>query len=239
MPTVNGSSATTGAGCDHALRLPLSFIERLEENRTTCYPKGTVLCAQGASPEGVYILCDGRVKVYTSAGDGRTLVVGSMGAGELVGVSAVISGEPYPVTVETTEYSRVTFIPSEVFLRRMQQDIEVAIKAAQQLTKNCLRAVDEIRALGFSQTVPQKLARLLVQWMDSPALCRENAGGGLQITVSSTQEEIAQMIGSTRETVSRSLSGFRRTKLLRVNGATWTVLDPRSLRELVDQRQLP
>jgi CRP/FNR family transcriptional regulator len=225
------------AGCDQTFcgscELPRALNEHLNVTGTvSSYPKGTIMCAEGQPAQGVYILCTGRTKVYTHAADGRTLMIGSMSPGEIVGLTAVISGKPFPATVETTEFSRVNFIRSQEFFRLMQKDPTVALKAAQQLTKNCMAAIDEIRALGLTPTVPQKIARLLLQWMDSPT-SRANQDGSLHITVSSTQQEVAEMIGSTRETVSRALAAFRRMKILKIKGATWTITDPNAFRKLV------
>jgi CRP/FNR family transcriptional regulator, cyclic AMP receptor protein len=213
--------------------IPLSLAEHLTEGRSESFAKGSILCAEGQEPRGIFVLGAGRSKIYTTSADGRTIVLGIMNAGEMIGLTALLSGEPHSATVETLELSRATFITGKEFVRLMNDDPLIGIVAAQQLTKNCLLAVDKIRELGFSQTVPQKLARLLLRWIDSAVLCRMDTAGNTQLTVSSTQEEIAHIIGSTRESVSRALAGFRRMRILRIKGAVWTVLDQNALRKFV------
>jgi CRP/FNR family cyclic AMP-dependent transcriptional regulator len=121
---------------------------------------------------------------------------------------------------------------ADEFLRLLHQDPTIGVRVAHQLSQQCMRTIEEVRALGFSHTVPAKLARLVLSWIDNPDLARRN-GNGVQITVPSTQEEVAQMIGSTRETVSRTLAEFRRSNVLQIKGAVWTIINLAQLRELV------
>jgi CRP/FNR family transcriptional regulator, cyclic AMP receptor protein len=102
---------------------------------------------------------------------------------------------------------------------------------ASQLTHNCHCAYEEIRSLGLSRSVPEKMARLLLQWSQNSAMTRRSKEGKVQLKVTLTQEEIAQMIGSSRETVSRVLSEFKKERILQIKGSDWTILDKSSLEQ--------
>src|ERR1044072_8790607 len=93
---------------------------------------------------------------------------------------------------------------------------------AMQLSDNCAAAHNDIRALGLAQNTGDKLARLLVNWSERTGT---RVANGIRMTVLLKHEEIAQMIGATRETVTRTLSDFRRQKLIEVRGSTFIVAD--------------
>src|SRR5262249_23536803 len=115
-----------------------------------------------------------------------------------------------------------------------QEYPSVGMKVAEQLTHNCKCAYREIRSLGLSNSVPEKVAKLLLEWAQHPLKAvGARPAPGIAIRVTLTQEEIAQMVGTSRETVSRTLSDFRKKGWLRVKGATWTILNQRALQSMV------
>lgn len=210
-------------------------LSRLQAIKATAvYPKGTMLCLEGQAPRGVYVLCTGRAKLSTTSTEGKSIILRIAEPGEVLGLTAAVSNTPYEATVETLEQTQANFITQTDFSRFLQEHPEVGMKVAQQLTHNCKCAYNEIRSLGLSNSVPEKIAKLLLEWAQHPL----KPGGGkrpqeISIRVTLTQEEMAQMVGSSRETVSRVLSDFRKKGWLRTKGATWTILDRRALREMV------
>jgi CRP/FNR family transcriptional regulator len=109
----------------------------------------------------------------------------------------------------------------------------VGLRVAKQLTHNCKCAYGEIRSLGLSNSVPEKLAKLILQWAQHPLEFSSRKTQETAIRVTLTQEEIAQLTGTSRETVSRVLGGFRKKGWLRVKGATWTIVNRHALESLV------
>src|SRR6185295_8609368 len=166
---------------------------------TSLYPKGSVLFVEGEEPRGVFILCSGRAKLTTSSSEGRTLIVKLAEPGEVLGASATILGRPYEVSAETIEPSQMNFVKRDDFLRFLNSHTEACLHTAQQLSEKYQSAQREIRSLGLAQTTSEKLARLLLDW------CRngETTPKGIRLKVLLTHEEIAQMVGTTRETVTR------------------------------------
>ena len=124
----------------------------------------------------------------------------------------------------------MNFVKREDFLRFMNSNSEVCMHAAQQLSEKYQSAQREIRSLGLSQTVSERLARLLLDW------CRksgEETPKGIRVKVMLTQEEIGQMIGTTRETVTRLLSDFKRRKIIEVKGSNIFVHKKNDLEAMV------
>ncbi|MGH9420153.1 MAG: Crp/Fnr family transcriptional regulator, partial [Thermoanaerobaculia bacterium] len=101
---------------------------------------------------------------------------------------------------------------------------------AQQLSQKYQSAQREIRSLGLSQTTSEKLARLLLDWS---ARSGEPTPRGMRLAVLLTHEEIAQMIGTTRETVTRILSDFKKRKIIEVKGSNIFLTDKKALEGLI------
>jgi CRP/FNR family transcriptional regulator, cyclic AMP receptor protein len=197
---------------------------------TAVYPKGSVLFVEGESARGVFMLCSGRVKLTTSSSEGRTLIVGILEPGEVLGVSASVLNTPYEVSAETLEPAQVNFINREDFMRLLSSHSDASMRAAQLLSTTVQNAQREIRSLGLSQTTSEKLARLILNWCEDRG---EETPNGTRVQVLLTHEEIAQMIGTTRETVTRILSEFKRNNLLEVKGANFFVPESSGLHDIV------
>ena len=207
-----------------------SAVEGLDAVKFTgIYPKGALLFVEGEQPRGVFILCSGRAKLTTSSAEGRTLIVKIAGPGEVLGVSAAILGKPYELSAETLEPSQVNFIRREDFLRLLSSHSEACMHTAEQLSEKYSAAQRDIRTLGLAQTTSEKLARLILDWCEG----EEETATGTRLQVLLTHEEIAQMIGTTRETVTRLLTDFKRKKLISVKGASLFVLAKAQMQEMV------
>ena len=197
---------------------------------TGVYPKGSLLFVEGEMPRGIFILCSGRAKLTTSSTEGKTLIVKIAEPGEVLGASATILGKPYEVSAETIEPAQLNFIKRDDFLKLLGTNAEACMHTAQQLSEKYHSAQREIRSLGLSQTTSEKLAKLLLDWC---ARGGEETSKGIRLKVLLTHEEIAQMIGTTRETVTRLLSDFKRKKIIDVKGSSVFVLAKDSLETMV------
>jgi CRP/FNR family transcriptional regulator, cyclic AMP receptor protein len=198
---------------------------------TSVYPAGSLLFVQGQSPRGIFILCSGRVKISTCSNDGKTLILKLASKGEVLGLSSAILNRPYEVSAETVEPSQVNFVKREDFVRFIQEYGDACLHAAQQLSHNYHSAQKEIRSLGLSQSASEKLARLLLEWAENGS---EKTDAGIRIKLLLTHEEIAQMIGSSRETVTRLLSDFKKRDIIIMKGSTLLIKDPDSLEEMLN-----
>src|SRR4051794_20730295 len=197
---------------------------------TSLYPKGSLLFVEGEQPRGIFLLCSGRAKLTTSSAEGKTLIVKIAEVGDVLGASATILGKPYEVSAETIEPAQLNFIKREDFIRFLQSHVEVCMHTAQQLSEKYQSAQREIRSLGLSQTTSEKLARLLLGWVSKNG---ELTPKGLRLTILLTHEEVAQMIGTTRETVTRIFSDFKKRQIIEVKGSSVFILAKGKLEAMV------
>ncbi len=204
-------------------------VRRLSEiTSASSYPKGATLFVEGQSPRGVFILCAGRVKLSTSSIDGRTLIVRISETGEVLGLSATITGTPYELTADVIEPTQANFISRTDFLNFLHEHGEVSLRVAQQLGETYHAAIAEMRSIGLSHSAAEKLARFLLEW------CASHGDGGDEIRAkfTLTHKEIAQMIGASRETVTRLFADFKKRQLLQIKGSTLIVHDKAALARL-------
>lgn len=215
--------------------LPHAAVVKLQSIKaTSVYPKGTMLCLEGQAPRGIYVLCTGKAKISTTSSEGKSIILRIAEPGEVLGLTAAVSNTPYEATVETLEQTQANFISHQDFTHFLQDYPEVGMKVAQQLTHNCKCAYTEIRSLGLSNSVPEKIAKLLLGWAEHPLqFSSPRKSQEISIRVTLTQEEIAQFVGTSRETVSRVLGDFKKKGWLRVKGATWSITNKRALENLV------
>src|SRR5215472_4825349 len=180
------------------------------------YPRGATLFVEGQAARGVFILCAGRVKLSTSSIDGRTLIVRISEPGEVLGLPATVTGNPYELTADVIESTQANFISRGDFLSFLREYGEVSLRVAQQLGETYHAAVAEMRSIGLSHSAGEKLARFLLDW------CADYGDGAaeVQAKLTLTHEEIAQMIGASRETVTRLFADFKKSGLLQVRGST-------------------
>jgi CRP/FNR family transcriptional regulator, cyclic AMP receptor protein len=196
---------------------------------TTAYPEGAVLFVEGQPPRGVFMLCKGRVKLSITSSEGKTIILRLSQPGELLGLNAAVSGNPYQATAEMLEPCQVNFVKREDFLRLLRQHGDASIHAAEQLSSNYHIACDQIRSLGLSQSAPQKLARFLLDWSTKG----QQTPQGIRVKLSLTHEEIGQIIGSSRETVTRTLGELKSSDLVSLHGSTLVIQNKPALESFV------
>jgi CRP/FNR family transcriptional regulator len=191
------------------------------------FPADAFLFAEGQMPRGVFILCSGRVKLSACSRDGKVLILRIAEAGEVLGLSAVISGTVYELSAETAARSQVRFVEKEALLHFLQQHGEAGLHSAQCLSHEFQMAYHDIHDLILARSSAGKLARLLLSWTSENLDQKE-----IRIESDLTHEEMAQMIGSSRETVTRLMSQLKRQELIRLEGSTLVIRNRSALQAL-------
>ena len=194
----------------------------------TTFPPQATLFVEGQTPRGVYLLCSGKVKLSTTSRDGKVLILKMAAPGEMLGLSAVISGGEYELTAETAMPCQVNYVAREPLLDLLQKYGEAGLRSAQALSREFQAAYRDIHDLILARSSAGKLAKLLLSWTPTN-------GNSTEVRVSSglTHEEMAQMIGASRETVTRLLSDLRKKQLIRLEGSTLVIRNRMALEAMV------
>jgi len=193
------------------------------------YPKGAILFVEGQDPRGVFVICKGRMKLSASSVGGKSLILRVAEPGEIIGLPGTLSGKPYEATAEALEPIQANFIPRRPFLEFLRAHGEVALRVAEALSEIYYATYREVRYLGLSGSVEEKLACFLLDFAARHASDHAQS----RATLTLTHEEIAEMIGSSRETVTRLFADFRRKGLIQVNGSSLVIADKIGLRKLL------
>jgi len=186
---------------------------------TTTYPGGAVLYLEKQDPRGVFVLCAGDVKLSISSEAGKTLILRIAKPGEILGLMAVLTNTPYEVTAETLHACQVAFIRRNDFVQLLAKHPEMHEAVVKQLTTLYSGACEQLRTVGLSASAPAKVARLLLDWSTDG----KQTKSGTEIKVPLTHQEIAECVGTTRETVTRTLSEFKSKQLVVLQGSKMTI----------------
>lgn len=179
------------------------------------YPKGAVLFVEQEAPRGVFVLCKGRVKLSMTSSEGKTVILRIVQPGEVLGLHAVVSGQSYQASAETLQPCQVNFVRRDDFLRFLSQHTEASLRAAQHLSGSYQAACEQIRSLGLAHSASEKLARFLLE----SSLKGQETSRGIRVRLTMTHEEIGQVIGTSRETVTRTFGALKNKHLVAVNGS--------------------
>ena len=196
---------------------------------TTNYPADAVLFVEGQSPRGMFVVLRGRVKLSVSSRDGRTLILRIAEAGEVLGISSCVSNQPYEATAETLEGCEIAFLKRADVLRMMHSHNDLALWLAENLSREYSYTCREVRNLMLADSASGKLAKFLVDNLDKNASPKQPG----RMKLGLTHEEMAQMIGSSRETVTRTLAAFKKRHLIEQNGATYIIRDRSALESMM------
>ncbi|HWY68695.1 MAG TPA: Crp/Fnr family transcriptional regulator [Terriglobales bacterium] len=188
---------------------------------------GEILYRQGERCAGLFVLCRGRVKLSKMSNQGKTAILQICGSGDLLGASEVLANCAYAATAQVQEESVLAYVPRDTFLQMMARHSIVGLRTSEHLGAECLRAFRDLGFLRIPSSALQKLSRLLLRW------CSLNEGEGVQeIPMIYTHAELAQLIGTSRETVTRLLNRLDGDAVISVRGGVGRVLDINKLRVL-------
>jgi len=199
---------------------PLRAIPGIDRiSRSRIYPRGAVVFHEGNIARGVYVLSSGRAKVSISSADGKKLIIRVAKSGDVLGLYAGLTGRPLEATAEMVEGGRVDFISRTDLLNLMGRQQAFSSDLVEMFSRQFSEFVDNTRMLLLSESALEKLARLIVRWGRDFG---ERTTEGVRVQILLTQEEIAQIIGASRETVTRLFSALKRDKIIRVKrDALW------------------
>ena len=209
-------------------RLPKAEMEAFQKIKfTVAYPAGATLFVEGQACRGIYILCKGRVKLSATSSEGQTLIFKIAKPGEVLGLNATVSGTPYDTTAETGQACQLNFVKQAEFLQFLKEHGDACMQAAIHLSRECQQAYQQLRSFVM-RSAPERIARLMLDWSHAQSGMATAHG----IKVALTHDEIGQIIGMSRETVTRTLANFRKQRIAELQGSTLLIQNLPAIQKL-------
>ena len=209
-------------------QLPKSVMEAFQPIKFTIgYPAGATLFVEGQTCRGIYILCRGRVKLSANSSAGQTIILKVSQPGEVLGLNATLSGIPHDTTAETGQPCQLNFVRGDDFLKFLTQHGDACMHAAIQVSRECQHAYQQLRSFT-SSSASQRVARLILDWSQDDSGIATAQG----IKVALTHEEMAQIIGMSRETVTRTLATLRKQHIAELQGSTLLIQNMAAIHKL-------
>lgn len=202
-PTCEPAGSISVSTAHNARQRPANYIAT-----EVLYPEGAVIFLEGQLPRGVFVLHRGRVKLSITNAGGKRLISRIAFPGDILGLHSAMIGDPYDTTAETLRPSQLEFITRVDLLRFLNDNGDARLHVLLHLSQDYAKAYELIRPIALRHSASARLARLL---LDSST---GEQSVGAEILVKLTHEDFAQLIGVSRETVTRSLADFRRRRIL-------------------------
>ena len=179
--------------------------------------KGSILFKEGDDGEHLYVIIDGKLKLGTSSGDGRENLLSILGPGEMFGELSLFDPGPRTSTATAVTDAKLLSLSHEKVIPWLKQNPEVSLQLLTRLSQRLRRTNEAVGDLVFSD-VPGRVAKALIDLGDRFG---KTSPEGLLVNHDLTQEELAQLVGASRETVNKALADFA--------GRGWLKLDGRSV----------
>ncbi len=203
--------------------LPEEDLKRLAEIALPKrYEKGAVIFSAGEEARGFYLVAEGLVKIYRLSSRGRQQILHVLGPGEVFAEAALFSGSRYPAWAETLAPSEILFFPRKAFLDLIRRRPELALNMLAVLSLRLRSMAALVDSLSLKE-VPERLAAYLLY-------LKENRGPEFELEI--PKGELAALLGTVPETLSRVLTRLSEEGLIEVSGRHIRILDEEGLRRL-------
>ncbi|HJZ35831.1 MAG TPA: Crp/Fnr family transcriptional regulator [Solirubrobacterales bacterium] len=198
------------------------------------FPAATRVFHEGDSSDACYIVSEGSFRVTREHSDGRAITLATLGPGEIFGELAMLDGDRRSASAESITDGTLLALPANDVRNLLSRNPEIALKLVAGLVRR-LRAANMRLSRQSFQTVPSRVAGILAQ------LSREGQDGAgadgdgemSEVTIRMNQTDLAQLAGTSRESVSRFLAELERAGVVRSGRGRVTVLQPNKLRNYI------
>lgn len=202
--------------------LSSDHLNEIEATKTAnLYKEHQVIFYEGNQPYGLYCVNSGKIKIYKMDSEGHQQIVRLAGAGDIMGYRCLLAGEPYSATAETIEEATVCFFDKKTFFHILETHPKTAFHVMTALAKDLRHAEDQMTNF-VHKNVRERLAELLIAFKTKYG---EKTKTGFKINIQLSREELAELIGTTQESVIRLISEFKTDGLIHVEGRNITLLD--------------
>ena len=203
----------------------LTHIVKLQNIRK--YNKGDIIFHEGDAGEAFFFVKTGKVKIYKTSFDGRDITLNILGEGSIFAEVTLFNDMDYPATVEVLENSEIGVILNKDIENLILQNTELALQIIKILNKRLFRSQTAVKDMAFSDTYI-RITKTLIDLCKRHGTTTEN---GIEIDASLTRQDIADMVGTSRETVSRLISTLKKQGLILTDSKKIIITDINKLQE--------
>ncbi len=192
------------------------------------FPKGARVFHEGDESDACYVIRSGELRVTREHSDGRAIALATLGPGELVGELAMLDGGIRSASLEALSDVELLALSATDMRGLLERNAQMTAKLVVALTRRLRDANERITRQSF-QTVPSRVAGVLLR-----LVAEEGVGPGREgVTIRMNQADLAQLAGTSRESVSRFLAVLERAGVVRVGRGRVTVVEPQRLRSYI------
>jgi CRP/FNR family transcriptional regulator, cyclic AMP receptor protein len=230
LTMVDGCVGCKNRSANAFCNLPGAVLRELERvSFAVSYPEHAILFTEEQTCKGVFLVCAGKVKISARAHDGKEFMLRAAVSGDILGLSATLTGRAYEFSARTLAPSSVRFVKREDFLGIMKSSTEAGLNAVQALSGEYLDLLESLRSVALFPTAAARIAQLLLRLAASTPT---DAAPGNNLRLLLTQEQIAQMTGTTRETVTRFFTQLKREEVIELRGSSLVIMDRNALERI-------
>lgn len=187
------------------------------------FGKSQVIFTQGEYAAGFYVVVSGRVKIFKTSPDGKEQIIHIYGPGNIFGEVPMFSGGNFPANAETLEKSRFFFFPRNSFIELIKNDPSLSMNMLAELSKKLRHLANLVEELSLKE-VPGRLASYLLLVSDN--------GRNLNVELDITKTQLAGLLGTIPETLSRILGKMVNQGIIEVSGGIIKIINPKGLKEI-------
>ena len=208
--------------------LPDDTLVKIEKiGSTKVYKKNDVVLMEEEAGTALFVIVKGKVKVARASNDGREVILTILSDSDFFGEMAILDGLTRSATVTAIEESELFLIQRNDFLNLLREIPEISISLLQELTKRLRAADGKIKALSLKDS-EGKVATVILQLADDVGKIKH---GKVEIEKLPLQQDLANMAGTSRETISRTLHSFAKKGLIELDGSKLSIMDYEKFKE--------
>lgn len=212
-------------------RLGEPELQRIAElSRMREFPRGALILGPDSDPDLIYLVKAGRVKISTFSPQGKEQILALLERGDVFGELAPVEA-PAPAHVEAFDHAVVCTLHRTLFEEILRHTPEVGVRVIRVLARRLRAAEQEIEDLAL-RSVPARLAALLLRLAEEYG---EPESQGIRLSLRLTHQDLAHMVGSTRETVTALIGQFRDEGLITVDHRVLVILERDRLRQIASR----
>lgn len=194
------------------------------------FKKNSVILSEEDSGSALFVIVEGKVKISRSSNDDKEVILALLNESDFFGEMSLLDGMTRSATVTAVEDSKLFMIQRAEFLDLLKKYPEVSIALLTELTKRFRAALMKIKALSLKDA-EGKVATVLLQLADEVGKIRQ---GVVEIDHLPYQQELANMAGTSRETISRTLHSFAKKGFVELDGSKLRIIDYEKFKEMFD-----